>query len=434
MAEKNSSLVEIINIDDLDVKLDEFNDEELEILELINKNVALGKNLDAVMNYLFETSCKLFPCDRMSLVLIQDAGKRFESLWVKTSYPSVQIKENFQIDVSKTSLDNYLAANQVRIIDDLEAYYKKHTQSQTTLKLLDEGIKSSMAFPIKIDNSGVGFLFRSSKEKNAFNHHHVKIQLAMLDRVSQAVEKAFRMQQLEEANTAYMELLGFVAHELKAPLASIILDAQLIKDGYVGTVSDQQKDKLKSMVNRSTFLMGLIKDYLDLAKIEGGNLRLKLQQEVNLGRDIIRPCIDIVSPQALKKNITLDLEIPEKGLIVECDPELIRIAIANLLDNAVKYGYEGGNVAILAQKTPAGFIFSAWNEGPGFNEQENMQLFKRFSRLNKKELFNKKGTGLGLYTTWRIAKLHGGNIEAYSEPSLWAEFILRVPQPVKASD
>lgn len=269
MAENTSSLVKTINIEKLEVKPGEFKDDELEILDLINKNVALGKNLDEVMNFLFETSCKVFPCDRMSLVLIQDAGKRFESLWVKTNYTAVQMKESFQIDVNKTSLNTYLVENHVRIIDDLEAYYKKNSQSQTTLKLLDEGIKSSMAFPIKIDDSGIGFLFRSSTKKNAFNEHHVKLQLAMLDRINQAVEKAYRMQQLEEANNAYMELLGFVAHELKAPLASIILDAQLIKDGYIGTVTDQQKGKLSSMISRSAFLMGLIKDYLDLAKLKG---------------------------------------------------------------------------------------------------------------------------------------------------------------------
>ena len=433
MSDSKTSLVTTFDIEDLSFNTDDFSKEELEILDEVNRKVGRSKTLDEVMNFLYERSCMLFPCDRMSLVLIQDAGKRFESLWVKTSYSAVQMGENFQIDVSKTSLESYLSDDQVRIINDLESYFKKHPQSQTTQRLIDEGIRSSMAFPIKIDKSGVGFLFRSSREKHAFNDHHLKLQLAMLDRINQAVEKAYRMQQLEEANNAYMELLGFVAHELKAPLASIILDAQLICDGYIGAVNDQQKKKLHSMINRSSFLMGLIKDYLDLAKIEGGNLKLKLQDDVNLTRDIIQPCIDIVSPQAMKKNITIDLEAPDNGLMVQCDPELIRIAIANLLDNAVKYGNEEGNVAILAQNTPGGFIFSAWNEGPGFNEDENKQLFKRFSRLNKKELLNKKGTGLGLYTTWRIANLHGGNIEAYSEPSLWAEFILRIPQPVKKS-
>jgi len=100
------------------------------------------------------------------------------------------------------------------------------------------------------------------------------------------------------------------------------------------------------------------------------------------------------------------------------------------LDNAIKYGRDHGNVVVTAQRTPKGIFFSVWNEGPGFPEAERDQLFKKFSRLNTKELLNRKGTGLGLYTTWRIVNQHGGTIEARSEVGLWAEFTVRIPQPI----
>jgi signal transduction histidine kinase len=288
-----------------------------------------------------------------------------------------------------------------------------------------------MAFPISIEQRVVGFIFHSSKQLNAFNEHHVKLQLAVSERLAQAIEKAYRMEQLEEMNLAYLELLSFVAHELKSPLASIILDARMLNEALIGTLTDEQGRRAEKIIDKATYLMDLVKDYLDLAKIEGGNLRMNILDDVDFMRDVVQPCVDILAPQVQEKKMLLDIEKPENPLRVQCDPELMRIAVLNLLDNAVKYGNEGGNIAVLLKMTQTGAVFSVWNEGPGFPEAERDKLFRRFSRINTKQLIKEKGTGLGLYTAWRILNLHGGTIDARSEVGLWAEFLLRIPQPVQ---
>lgn len=432
MTETASTNSLFFDLEKIEISEEEFSDKEIEFLERINKKVISSHSLDEVMNFLFDSSIEVFPCDRISLAFVKDAGRRMETFWTRAKYEPVLLEKGYSAELDKTSLREMLEQGGARINNDLEEYFKFNPNSETTQLLIEEGAKSTFAYPVSVGKHKVGFIFRSCREKNAYNEHLVKLQYAVSVRLTQAIEKAYQLQQLAEANMAYLELLSFVAHELKSPLASIILDSKLLIDDYAGPMSNEQKEKMNLIVNRATYLMDLVKDYLDLARIEGGNLKMNIIDEVNFVKDILKPCIDIIYPQMHQKNMQIDIEEPETPLNIQCDPELLRIAVLNLLDNAVKYGNENGSVAVLLKQTHKGIVFSVWNEGPGFPEKEQSRLFRRFSRLNTKQLIKKKGTGLGLYTSWRIIRLHGGSIEARSEEGLWAEFTLRIPQPVQA--
>jgi signal transduction histidine kinase len=120
--------------------------------------------------------------------------------------------------------------------------------------------------------------------------------------------------------------------------------------------------------------------------------------------------------------------------VIECDPGLLNIVMANLLGNAVKYGNEEGQIRLRVTQPEGKLAVSVWNAGPGFPRSERSKLFKKFSRLQTRELMARKGTGVGLYTCWRIIQAHGGRIWADSEPGAWAEFCFEIPQPLPSSD
>mgnify|MGYP001015535009 CR=1 FL=1 len=105
----------------------------------------------------------------------------------------------------------------------------------------------------------------------------------------------------------------------------------------------------------------------------------------------------------------------------------MRIALVNLLGNAVKYGNSGGAIRLTIETNGGRLRVSVMNEGPGFPAGMRDQLFKKFSRLNAPELKKRKGTGVGLYTTWRIIESHGGKIGAESEPGRSATFYFDLP-------
>jgi signal transduction histidine kinase len=274
-------------------------------------------------------------------------------------------------------------------------------------------------------------MFRSSRTRNQYTRRHVELQMSISERLSQAVEKAWRIEQLEEVNRAYLEMLGFVSHELKSPVASMVTDARLVADGYLGPVSPQQQRKLERLIKKGDYLLDLVREYLDMARVEGRELQANVRHNVSLEREIVQPSIDVVRTQSEEAEMRIEIDAEQTPrLLVDCDPSLLRIVLVNLLGNAVKYGRRGGLIRVKIRAGRTGFSLSVWNEGEGFSTADRAKLFRRFSRLETPAT-SRRGTGLGLYTAWRIVQLHYGRVRAHSEHGHWAEFVLEIPQPLR---
>ena len=184
------------------------------------------------------------------------------------------------------------------------------------------------------------------------------------------------------------------------------------------------------MVGKGEYLLSLVQDYLDLARIDGGALELAARRDVDILADVLAPALDLVHTEMERRGMQLDLDLPLDTVTAECDPALLRIVVVNLVGNAVKYGNEGGLIRVRLIREPSRLEVAVWNEGPGFSAEDRGRLFRRFSRLRAPRGENIRGTGVGLYTAWRIVRLHNGRIRARSEQGAWAEFSFEVPQPL----
>ncbi len=404
------------------------------VLDTINRKVAASESLDAIMAFVFESSQAIGPSDRIGLAFVVDDGARVVSRWVGAAYQPVLLGQGYGEEMHGSSLEALLRGRQLRIIDDLAAYLQEHPDSRSTRILVNEGVRSSMTCPLVVEGRPVGLLFRSSRQVAAYGEQQVGLHLAMAERLAQAVEKAWHIEQLAAANSAYMEMLGFVAHELKNPVASMVLDGHLMLEGYVGDLTQAQRNKVERIIAKGEFLLGLVRDYMDLAFVEGAGLKVDPKAGMDLVADALEPAIDIIRPQIEAKGMRLETDWPKDGLTVDGDPDLLRIVAVNLVGNAVKYGNESGLLRVTAARADGGFRMSVWNEGPGFPESQRARLFRKFSRLQTPELLKQKGTGVGLYTVARIVRLHGGRVMAESEPGKWAEFSIEIPQPLQSPD
>jgi signal transduction histidine kinase len=230
---------------------------------------------------------------------------------------------------------------------------------------------------------------------------------------------------------SYMEMLGFVSHEIKSPISTIIMDCKMMLDGYFGTINPKVEQRIKRITLRSEHLLGMVREYLDLARIEGGELRMRSYKEVDLLRDVISPMVEMHQTAAEQKNINILVDSPPTPVTVKGDPGLLGIVATNLLSNAIKYGDEKGQIEVEIFPTCQGARVSVKNDGPGFPRTEIPNLFRKFSRIQTPELIKQKGTGVGLYTVWRVIKLHGGKIRAESEQGSWAKFIVDLPVTIK---
>ncbi len=241
-----------------------------------------------------------------------------------------------------------------------------------------------------------------------------------------------RNEQLGEANDAlqklnanYMEMLGFVTHELKAPLGAIQMMSGIVSSQYGDHVPEAAGKFLERIRRNAEELQGMVKDYLDLSRAERGELEPELA-DVDLREHVIEPCILQAKSLLASRDMTLDVDAPE-SLPVHADAELLRIALTNYVSNAAKYGKQGGVAKIEVSHEGKEVRLSVWNEGEGFTPDEGDRLFGRFARLKNKNTRDKRGSGLGLYLVRRIAEQHGGTATAESEPGAWARFQLDLP-------
>jgi signal transduction histidine kinase len=409
--------------------------EERSMLRIVNQRIAAKPSLADVVDFLFREAPSLIPCDRMSLAFIVEDGRRVVADQVRASYEPLLLSPGYAEDLYGSSLAAVLETGTPRLIGDLRQYVSEHPQSRSSELLVREGVCSSLTCPLVVEGRVLGFMFRNSREPQAFTRRHVELQMSISERLSQAVEKALRIEQLEEVNRAYLEMLGFVSHELKSPVASMVTDARLLADGYLGDLSSVQKLKLERLINKGEYLLELVRQYLDLARVEGEDLHAQFRPNVQLESAVIAPSIELVRPQLEMRGMTIAVDSTQTPrLMADCDPALLQVVLVNLLTNAVKYGREGGGIVVRLSAERDRVAIRVWNEGRGFTAADKAKLFRRFSRLRGEgNGTGPRGSGLGLYNSWRIIQLHHGRIRANASPGQWAEFTIELPQPLPPS-
>lgn len=415
--------------DEASPKLGEFTSSELRVFAAINQQIAGAGSLRAILRYLFDATRELMPCDRLSLAFVEDRTHLI-ARHVVASYEPLVLKEGYVEELGASSLRGVLSSALPRVIDDLEIYANKHPESVSTRMLLAEGVRSSMTCPLLMNREVVGLLFRSSRQPGAYTERHARLQQAISQRLAQAVEKVHRIEQLDRALADYRRMLRFVTEQLEGSLTSMMVDVHGLIDGRHGELSAQQGPVMARLVERGDQLYELIKDYRDLERIETQEMHLRVQDTVKLEQQVVLPAMEILRSELAFYPMEVEVHLPTEEVGVECDPELLTSALVNLLSNALKYGAHGGHVEIVVAHKDGGFELSVHNDGPGFSPRARGEIFRKFKRLDEARLSDRAGTGLGLFTVNHIARLHGGQVFAESEPGQYARVGLFVPQPL----
>ena len=176
-------------------------------------------------------------------------------------------------------------------------------------------------------------------------------------------------QKLEVANGNYMQMLGFVTHELKSPLAAMQSMISIVVDGFLGDVPDKIAHHLLRIKRNCEELQDMVKNYLDLSRAERGELVAK-KSHVNFHKEVVQACVNQTRALFDSRGVTLTVTSPD--FAVFADPELMRIALTNYLTNAAKYGAENKHATLTVAEVPEQgcFTVSVWKEGTGFTAEE----------------------------------------------------------------
>ncbi len=233
-------------------------------------------------------------------------------------------------------------------------------------------------------------------------------------------------QAAEASNRAKSDFLALVSHELRTPLNAILGFAQVLQLSDLSLDAAQRADSIDQMVRAGEHLRDLIDQLLDLSRIEAGQLAVKAERVHTA--EVIRTAVDLVSPLAMSRNISL-VENRHRAdqLHVRADRRCLRQVLINLLGNAVKYTPVNGRVEVVVNELASGNIRIAVNDtGPGIAAESIDQLFQPFHRLESEFDGRAEGTGLGLALTARLMAEMDGTIGVESDvghgSSFWVEF------------
>ena len=397
-----------------------------------------GKSLFEVLDVVYETMRHIIPFDRMSAAFHNEETGLVVSRWVRSDAEVKHVDKGYWAELKGSSLEPILRTGRPRIINNLEQHLAARPDSHATQDILKDGVMSNLTCPLRAGDRAIGLLFFSSRRPDPYAPSHIATFLAVADSLSLAVEKVKYLYDLAQAKRNYGQILYFVAHELKAPLASIATIGSTLTEGYLGKLTPVQSEKVQRMVASSNYLMNLVRDYLDLSQIETGELKFQPGPAVDLVEEVIRPMVEIQTPAARARGMTIETDL--EYLVAPCDATLLKVVFNNLLGNAIRYGRENSRILVrLVRRSFLDYadsgervrqywaLCSVHNEGVGFTPEQKQKLFARFRRLHHPEHKGVTGSGLGLYISRQIVIRHGGEITADSEPGKWAEFRFRIP-------
>jgi signal transduction histidine kinase len=233
-------------------------------------------------------------------------------------------------------------------------------------------------------------------------------------------EKADHLASLEHAKSEFLRL---ASHELRAPAAMLGGYLSMIEDESLGAIPERLRPVLPLLRAKAAQINLLANEMVEAARLEDGRLELK-RKRVDL-RELLRRSLKAAESTATPMHrLRFDDRIGHE-LWVLGDPMRLEIVIGNLLDNAIKYSPQGGEVLAHLSVSDGLAMLSVRDEGIGIAAEDMSRLFVRFSRLAP--YGDVPGTGLGLYLVRELARLHGGDIVAVSMPGKGSEFTLSLP-------
>ncbi|WP_193199686.1 sensor histidine kinase [Nostoc sp. MG11] len=255
----------------------------------------------------------------------------------------------------------------------------------------------------------------------------VALTLEVCDRIR--AESALReaKEVAEVANRAKNTFLANMSHELQTPLNSILAIAAALQNDVSGPLTEEQRQSLNNLELNGKHLQELINNILDFAKIESGKIELQLAPTSI--QELCNSSLSFVKQQAFKKNIRLSSQVPEGLEPIQVDEYRIRQMLVNLLNNAIKFTLDDGEVWIEVQPNPTNeYIFiSVVDTGIGISSDDLSKLFQPFVYVDNSYTRRQAGTGLGLAMVQRIVQLHGGSVHAESALGRGSRFTVKLP-------
>jgi signal transduction histidine kinase len=228
-----------------------------------------------------------------------------------------------------------------------------------------------------------------------------------------------RIASLEKVKT---EFLNVASHELRGPMTVIKGYLTMLEAGSLGDLSTQSRSVLPLLIAKSDEVNWMVDQMVEAARLEEGRLPLK-----KLPADLVALTdLAIAGVSQLLSTHQVSVDRPAQAIEADVDPDRFQIVVRNLLRNAAKYSPAGARIRVRVSGNGVGRV-AVTDEGIGIAEEDQARLFTRFVRIETKSAAPVSGTGLGLWLSREIARMHDGDLTVESTLGQGSTFTLQLP-------
>jgi len=350
----------------------------------------------------FNTMAKaLEEYDNSNIAKLLFEKRRIEAIINQMQDPIIGLDENLNIIFANQKAIQILAIKEQELIGkqakDISLY-------NDLIRLLLNNLltKQQQQEPLRI--------YCDNKE-SFFEQEFIAIQSLTTKQEPQSIGHVIRLKNItpfKELDTAKTNFIGTISHELKTPIASILMGIKLLEDKRIGNINPEQKQLLQHIKDDGQQLLKITSELLDLTQAETGKINLNMQ--ATHPKNIIQYATGTHKMTAEQNQIKLITEIPDPISNVQADIEKTTWVLTNLIINAIRYSNTNSNIIIKAQELDKHIQFSVQDFGKGIDTPYLSKIFERYFKVPG----NNQGTGLGLAISKEFIEAQGVEIRVES--------------------
>ncbi len=382
-------------------------------------------NLDAVLRELLQKIDRFLPYPAVAVQLLDKKSGRLEPAACHNIAES-EWKAEFDGASGAESLTPRIAPLIVRNGQtDPRVGFSAFLQRQ--------GLVALVQLPLVAKNDVLGLITFFKNEAHDFTGEEIEFLSTLAGQAAMAISNAQLYEhsadqaiELEKAAKQQADFSAMIVHDLRSPLSTIMGVMEMMQGGLLGELNSEQNQWLARVRNNAAGLVELVSDFLDVSKLEAGQVELSLAPIAIT--DLIHEAVENFGPLARSKNIHLSYQTEGLPPAIEVDSRRLGQVLSNLVSNALKFTPDGGSIELHARHDPRrGIIVQVQDTGMGIPQDELAILFQKYQQSSSGKTSEHKGSGLGLVISKMIVEAHGGKIWAESEIGKGSKFTFTLP-------
>lgn len=247
--------------------------------------------------------------------------------------------------------------------------------------------------------------------------------LLKLKAVTDALEDSYR--KLRELEKVRADLMKMVVHDLKTPLASVVAAIEMVADGDAGPVTELQRNMLSDAQSKTSDLLTLIEDLLEVARVEETELELELGTLVP--KEFLEALVEDWSLRLRQEKTVVNVSVAPDVPPIRADVQIMRRVFGNLVQNALTHSPHPIHLELRAKTGEGGVLFSVVDDGPGIPEEYHEVIFHKFRQVKAANLPRVRSSGLGLAFCKLAVEAHGGRVWVRSREGSGSVFYVALP-------